>query len=63
MSYGVAHRCGSALELPRLWSRPVAVAPSRPLAWKPQYAMGAAQRKKKNENNEATSRFFLISSF
>ena len=32
-----------------LWCRPAVVAPIRPLAWEPPYAMGAAlKRKKKN---------------
>ena len=31
------------LALPWLWRRPVAIAPIRPLAWEPPYAMGAAQ--------------------
>ena len=38
-----------------LWHRPAAVAPTRPLAWEPPYAVGAAiekaKRQKKNNNN------------
>ena len=30
-----------------LWCRPAAVAPIRPLAWEPPYAMGAALEKEK----------------
>ena len=30
-----------------LWCRPAAVAPSRPLAWEPPYAVGAALKKQK----------------
>ena len=54
MSCGVGHRHGSDPELLWLWCRPAAVAPTRPLAWEPPYAMGAtlekAKRQKKNNN-------------
>ena len=48
MSCGVCCRRGS--DPVWLWYRPAAVAPSRPLAWEPPYAAGAAlkmQKKKK----------------
>ena len=32
-----------------LWCRPAAVAPIRPLAWEPSYAMGVALKKKKKK--------------
>ena len=32
-----------------LWRRPVAVAPMRPLAWEPPYALGAALEKTKKD--------------
>ena len=47
MSYGVGHRHGSDPVL--LWCRPSAGAPIRPLAGKPPYAKGAAQKKKKKK--------------
>ena len=53
MSCGVGHICGSDPILLWLWSRPAAVAPIRPLAWEPPYAVGVAlksQKKKKNLN-------------
>ena len=43
MSCGVGCRRGLDPELLRLWYRPVATAPIRPLAWEPTYAAGAAQ--------------------
>ena len=33
--------------VPRLWWRPAAVDPIRPLAWEPPYARGAALKRKK----------------
>ena len=33
-----------------LWCRPAAVAPIRPLAWEPPYAMGAALKKEKKNS-------------
>ena len=32
-----------------LWCRPVAMAPIRPLAWEPLYAMGVALKSKKKK--------------
>ena len=53
MSCGVGRRCGSDPKL--LWCGPAAVAPIRPLAWEPPYAIGAAlKRKKKNIKKNAT---------
>ena len=49
MSYGVGHRCGSDLELLRLWRRLAVAALIHPLAWEPPYAMGAALKTKKNK--------------
>ena len=51
------------LTLLRLWCRPEAAAPIRPLAWEPPYAAGAAQemekktkkKKKKNWNRNTCS--------
>ena len=53
MSYGVDHRRGSDLALLWLWPRPAAVAPIRPLAWEPPYAVGVAlKRQNKNKNKK-----------
>ena len=58
MSCGVACRGGWDPTLLWLWSRPVTTAPIQPLAWEPQYAMGAAQenvkktKKKKKKKKE-----------
>ena len=45
MSCGVGQRSGFDLLLLWLWRRLVAIAPIRPLAWEPPYAMGAALEK------------------
>jgi len=42
VSYGVGGRYGSDLVLLWLWCRLAAVAPIRPLAWEPPYAVGVA---------------------
>ena len=47
MSCGVGHRHGLDPALLWLWCRLVAIAPTRPLAWEPPYAAGAAQRNSK----------------
>ena len=52
MSCGVV--CRRSLDPEWLWPRPAAVAPIRPLAWEPPYAVGAGLRKgktKKQKNN------------
>ena len=66
MSCGVDHRCGSDLVLLWLWHAPAAIAPIRPLAWEPPYAVGAALKKpktnkqKKPENNPLILCFLLL---
>ena len=52
MSCGVGCRRGSDPKLLWLWCRPVAMAPIRPLAWEPLYAVGAAQDKAKRQKNK-----------
>ena len=47
MSCGVGHSRGSDLALLWLWCRPAATALTRPLAWKPPYAVGVALKKDK----------------
>ena len=49
MSCGIGRRHGLGPELLWQWHRQAAVAPIRPLAWEPPYAMGAALKKQKNE--------------
>ena len=61
MSYGVGCRLSSDPELLWLWCGPVSMAPIRPQAWEPPYAMGAAQEmakglKKKKKKNEKTKK-------
>ena len=60
MSCGVGHRHGSDLALLWLWHRPGATAPTRPLAWEPPYAVGAALEKDKKTktklNNASTKK-------
>ena len=46
MSCGVSYRCGLDVALLWLWCRPVAVAPTRPLAWEAPYAVGVGLKKK-----------------
>ena len=38
--------------LPWPWHKPAAIAPIRPLAWEPPYAMGAALKKKEKRKKE-----------
>ena len=60
MSCGVGRRSGSDAVLLWLWlwRRPASIAPIRPLAWEPLYAMGAAveetktKKKKKRQKKE-----------
>ena len=47
MSCGVGRRHGSDPALLQLWRRAAAIAPIRPRAWEPPYAMGAALEKGK----------------
>ena len=63
MSSGVGHRRGSNPTLLWLWCRPATVAPNRPLAWEPPYAMGVAlktkiktKKKKEKEINKNLKR-------
>ena len=52
MSSDVGHRCDKDLALLWLWHRPAAVAPIRPLAWEPPYAVGTALKKRKKEKKK-----------
>ena len=52
MSCGVGRRHGSDPTLLWLWRRLAAMAPIRPLAWEPPYAMGAAQEMAKRQNKQ-----------
>ena len=61
VSCGVGRRRSWDPELLWLWRRPAAIAPIRPLAWEPPYAMGAAlkkQKRKKKKKQDSIS-FFL----
>ena len=49
MSRGVGCRHGSDPTLLWLWRRPVAIAPSGPLAWEHPYAVGAALENAKSQ--------------
>ena len=55
MNSGVGRRHGSDPMLLWLWWRPAGVAPIRPLAWEPPYAVGAAL-KKQNKNQNASGK-------
>jgi len=52
MNYGVGHRRGSDLALLRLWCRPAATAPIRPLAGEPPYAAEVALEKAKRQKQK-----------
>ena len=58
MSCGVGHRRGLDPALLWLWRSLVAIAPTRPLAWKPPYATGVALEKTKKEKKEKKERNF-----
>ena len=60
VSCGVVHRHGSDPELLWLWSRTVATAPIRPLAWEPPYATGVALKKDKRQKNPKKSRIHMF---
>ena len=47
VSCGVGCRHGSDPKFLWLWCRPAAIAPIRPLAWEPPYAMGVALKRPK----------------
>ena len=51
MSCGVGLGQGLDPELPWLWCRPAAAAPTGPLAWEPLYAVGVALKKKGQRND------------
>ena len=60
MSCGVSRRLGSDPALQWLWCRPMVTALTRPLAWEPPYAVGAAlkrQKKKKKKNQNLIGKF------
>ena len=57
MSSGVGCRCGSDPALLWPWCRPVATAPTGPLAWKPPYARGAALEKTKKKKKRKKENF------
>ena len=59
MSCGVGHRYGSDPTLLWLWRRPVAIAPSRSLAWEPPFATGPKKIKAKKENVLTAKRLTL----
>ena len=50
MNCGVGHR--RCLDPELLWYRPVAMALIGTLAWEPPYAVGAALKRQKNNNND-----------
>ena len=62
VSCGVGHRYGLGPKLPWLWHR--LAAPIQPLAWEPQYAVGAAlktkmtKKKKKQKKHKKSSVYF-----
>ena len=52
MSCGVGHRGGLDPTLLWLWSRPVAIVPIGPLAWKPPYAKDAALKRQRDQKKK-----------
>ena len=63
MSCGVGHRQGLDLALLCLWLRSAAAAPTRPLAWEPPYATGAALKRLKKKNPLGRKRIWIALSF
>ena len=55
MSCGVGHRRSSDPALLWLWHRPLATTPTRPVAWDPPYAKGAALEKTKKKKKVKVS--------
>ena len=56
VSCGVGPRLGSDPSLLRLWCRPAAAAPIRPLAWGPPYAAGISPRKRPKDKKKKKNR-------
>ena len=52
MSCGVGRRRGSDLALLWLWRKLAAIAPIRPLAWEPPYALGVALKRQKTHTKK-----------
>ena len=62
MSWGVGRRYSLDLELLWLWHRPAATALTRPLAWEPPYAAGAALKRPKKKKKAVQGPFALYGS-
>ena len=60
MNCGVGRRRSLDPELLWLWRRLEAIAPIRPLAWEPPYAMGSGPRKGKKTTTTTKKRFKLF---
>ena len=60
LSCGVGGRHSSDPELLRLWCRPAATAPIRPLAREPPYAAGAALQKTKKKKRQKKKKRDLV---
>ena len=60
MSCAVGRRLSSDLALLRLWHRPAATAPIRPLAYEPPYALGAALKRQKDKKKKVFWSHFQI---
>ena len=60
VSRGVGRRCSLDPTLLWLWCGPVAIAPIRPLAWEPPYALGAALEKAKRQKQNETKSLELV---
>ena len=60
MNCGVGCRLSSDPTLLWLWSRLVATAPIRPLAWEPPYASGAALEKGKKTKQKRETRVLKV---
>ena len=56
MSCGIGHRCGLHLAL---LHRPAAVAPSRPLAWEPPYALSVALKRQKTKKKKRLGEMYV----
>ena len=56
MGSGIGHRRSSDPKLLCLWHRLAAIAPIRPLAWEPPWALGAALKEQKNKKQKTKNK-------
>ena len=60
MSQGIVRRLSLDPKLLWLWHRPAAIAPIRPLAWEPPYAMDAGFKKQQQQQKVHKDLYELV---